>query len=90
MDALEQVGRRDVAKVERWVLPHQHSIDVTAEVEDDEFADAEGIAGSLLNGDLVSPGIEPAVLIGQRVGEIMIEFVPARLRTLHQRKRRIA
>ena len=34
LDPLEQVGRGDVAEVERRILPHEDDIDVAAEVED--------------------------------------------------------
>jgi hypothetical protein len=40
------MGGGDVAEVERRVLPHQHDVDVAAEVEDRELAEAEMIAGT--------------------------------------------
>ena len=45
LDPLEQVGRGDVAEVERRVLAHQHDVDVAAEVEDREVAEREMVAG---------------------------------------------
>ena len=44
-DPLEQIGGGDVADVERRVLPHQHDIDVAAEVERERLAGGEMIAG---------------------------------------------
>ena len=45
LDPLEQMGGGDVAEVERRVLAHQHDVDVAAEIEDRELAEAEMIAG---------------------------------------------
>ena len=44
LDPLEQMGGGDVAEVERRILAHQHDVDVAAEVEDREVAEAEMIA----------------------------------------------
>ena len=45
LDPLEQMGRGYVTEVEWRVLAHQHDVDVAAEVEDREVAEAEMIAG---------------------------------------------
>ena len=51
LDPLEQMRRGDVAEVERRILPHQHDVDVAAEVEDPRLAEAIMIAGDALNRD---------------------------------------
>ena len=79
LDPLEQMGRRDVAEVERRVLAHQHDIDVAAEVEDGEIAALEMIARDRLHGNPMRTRVKAAVLIGQIFGEIVIELVAALL-----------
>ena len=90
LDALEQMRRRDVAEVERRVLAHQHDIDIAAEVQDREVAQPEMIARHRLHADFMRAGVEPAFLIGQVVGQIMVERISARLRAEHDGERGIA
>ena len=82
------MGGGDVAEVEWRILAHQHHVDVAAEVEDGEFAEREVIAGFGADTDFVRASIEPAVGIGQGVGEIVIELVAARLGGKHDREGR--
>ena len=90
LDPLEQVRGRDVAEVERRILPHQDDIDVLAEVEDRKFAQPEMVARDGLDRDLMGPRVQPSVLPGQILGEIMVELMPARLGAKHDREGGIA
>ncbi len=89
LDPFEQMRRADITEVERRVLPHQDHVDIAAKVQDGESAKAEMVARLRLDADFVRAGVQPSVLPGQRVGEIMVEPVAERLRLQHQGKGRI-
>ena len=89
-DAFQQVGRGDVTDIERRILPHQHDVDVGAEVQHFNVAGAEMIAIDVLHGHRPGAGTNPAVLIAQVIGQIMVEAVAALLGAKHQRESRIA
>ena len=91
LDPLQQVGRGDVAHVERRVLPHQDHIDVAAKVEPAKFALCEMIARDALDGDGMSQRMEPVVLVQRQAADIVMEQrMAARLRRQHQGERGIA
>ena len=79
----EQVSGRDVADVERRVLPHQDDIDVARKIECDGFARVEMVAFDPLDRNWPGLGADAPALIGQVPGEIMKQPMPARLRTQH-------
>src|SRR4029453_7546147 len=64
--------------------------DVLAQVKNRELTEAEMIAGNGLNRRLADSSVEAAVLPGQVLGEIVVELVPARLRSKHDREGGIA
>ena len=86
---LEQMGRGDVGHVEGRVLTHQDDVDA-GEVE--LFDGAEAVMVALARAHLERPaaGVEPAVAQGQRLGQVMEQRMPARLRLEREREGRIA
>ena len=87
---LQQMGGGDVGQVERWVLPHQHDIDIAAKVDHLFRPISEMIAIHLLHMHRPRLGQHPAVAERQVMGEIMVEPVPARLPRQHDVESRIA
>ena len=90
MNPFEQVRGGDVAEVEWRVLPHQDYIDILTEIENREVAAQEVIAGNRLHVDRVRSGIQPAAVVGQVLGEIMVKLMAQLLRFEHDRESGIA
>ena len=90
-DAFEHVGGGDIAHVERRILPHQHNIDILAEIEPLLLAAGEVIALDPLHRHREGMG-EQAVLLVEREAfdVIFIDRIAARLRAQHQRKGTVA
>src|SRR6185312_9531442 len=89
-DALEQVSRRYIAKVEGRILPHQDDVDILAEVEDARFAEAVMAACDPLDGDGIAHRPQPPFRKAEVFGRIIVETMSEFLRLEHDREGRIA
>ncbi len=80
--------RGDVGHVERRVLPHQHDVE-PGEIEFLEIPKAMVVAVPAEYFERPSAGREPAVAQGQRLRQVVVERMAARLRLKRQGKGRI-
>ena len=78
MDMLQQVGRRDVAHIERWVLAHQNDVHC-GKVEQLRFAERKVIATFAPYFKRPGSGVEPVLPEHQFFGKIVEDRVPAGL-----------
>ncbi len=84
------MGRGDVAHVERRILPHQHHVDILAQIDPLGFAFLEMIAFDPLQRDRIGFGKQSVVSIERQAFNMILEHLMATLlRCQHQRERGI-
>ena len=90
-DAFEHMGGGDIAHVERRILPHQHYVNVLAEIEPDLLTAREVIALHPLHCHRKGVGEQPVIPVQrQAFNVVFVDGITARLRSQHQRERAIA
>ena len=81
----------DIAHVKWRVLPHQHNVNIAAQIKPFALAFREMIALNALNGHGCTLRHQPVISIqGKAFDMILVKRVPPSLRGLHQRKRAVA